>query len=56
MSYCQCSPDELPPTGSFSYAKVPQGKYYLIIAGDQPDGTTQFSGSVNMEFSGTPSP
>ena len=39
-----------------SFSKVPQGKYYLIIQGDAPDGATQSSGSVNVAISGLPSP
>jgi hypothetical protein len=42
--------------GMASFNKVPQGKYYLIIQGDAPDGATQSSGSVNVALSGLPSP
>jgi hypothetical protein len=40
--------------GMTSFTNVPQGKYYLLIQGDQPDGTTQYSGSVSIAISGTP--
>jgi hypothetical protein len=42
--------------GSTKLTGVPQGTYFLIVQGDQPDGTTQYSGSVDVELSGTPSP
>jgi hypothetical protein len=40
--------------GMASFSNVQPGSYYLIVAGDQPDGTTQFSGAVDVTFSGTP--
>jgi hypothetical protein len=43
-------------SGQTSWSKVAQGKYYLVIQGDAPDGTTQASGSVNIALSGKPSP
>ncbi len=41
-------------SGMQTFTNVPAGHYYMIIAGDQPDGTTQFSGAVDVAFSGTP--
>jgi hypothetical protein len=35
-------------------SNVPVGRYYLVIAGDQPDGTTQYSGAVNIGVKGVP--
>ena len=43
-------------TGVATFTKVPQGRYYLIVQADQPDGATQYSGSVNIALSGSPSP
>jgi hypothetical protein len=42
------------PSGAASFTNVPQGKYYLIVQGDQADGTTQYSGSVTVALSGMP--
>ncbi len=47
------------PTGMTSFTGVPQGKYYMVIQGDAPDGTppaVPSSGSVNIDISGLPSP
>ncbi|HZS40588.1 MAG TPA: hypothetical protein VFF06_27335 [Polyangia bacterium] len=41
-------------SGMQSFSNVPPGSYYLILAGDQPDGTTQYSGAVNLAISGMP--
>jgi hypothetical protein len=41
-------------TGMATFSAVPQGKYYLIVQGDGPDGATQYSGSANVELSGIP--
>jgi hypothetical protein len=49
---CQQSSNQT--TGKFSVTNVPAGRYYLIAAGDQPDGTTQYSGAVNIGISGKP--
>ena len=44
-------------SGSLSFPAVPQGKVYLVIAGDAPDTTAvQSSGSVSVAISGMPSP
>jgi hypothetical protein len=43
-------------TGMATFSNVPQGKYYLIVQGDQPDGTTTYSGSVDVAISGMPAP
>lgn len=43
-------------SGMASFSAVPQGRYYLVIQADQPDGMTQHSGSVNIALSGMPSP
>ncbi|MFI5290937.1 MAG: hypothetical protein ACHQ17_14855, partial [Polyangia bacterium] len=42
--------------GMATFSKVPQGRYYLIVQGDAPDGAVQSSGSVSLAISGTPSP
>ncbi len=43
-------------SGSVSFAGVPQGTVYLVIAGDAPDVVgNQSSGSVSIALSGTPS-
>jgi hypothetical protein len=41
-------------SGMTSFSAVPQGKYYLVIQADAPDGATQLSGSVNVAISGLP--
>jgi hypothetical protein len=42
-------------SGMTSFSNVPAGRYYLVIAGDQPDTTTtEFSGAVNIALSGSP--
>jgi hypothetical protein len=41
--------------GMATFTNVPAGRYYLLIAADQPDtSTTQYSGSVNVAISGKP--
>jgi hypothetical protein len=51
-----CIKSNASATGTASFSNVPQGKYYLIVQGDQPDGTTAYSGSVDVALSGTPAP
>ena len=41
-------------SGTADFMNVPQGKFYLVIAADAPDGMTQSSGSVSIAISGTP--
>ncbi len=43
-------------SGGIDFSNVPQGKVYLIVAGDAPDGMTQSSGSVSIALSGMPAP
>jgi hypothetical protein len=41
--------------GMVSFTNVPPGRYYLLVAGNQPDtSTTQYSGSIDLALSGTP--
>jgi hypothetical protein len=45
------------PSGMLSFSNVPQGKVFVVIAGDAPDtAMNQFSGSVSISLSGTPAP
>ncbi len=41
-------------SGMASFTNVPAGDYYILVAGDQPDGTTQYSGSVDFSITGVP--
>ena len=44
-------------SGTATFSGVPAGEYYLLIAGDQPDtASATFSGSVDLDFTGMPSP
>ena len=40
--------------GTVMWSNVAEGTYWLVVAGDAPDGTTQSSGSVDVAISGTP--
>ncbi len=52
-----CQKSNNAPSGMVSFAAVPQGKVYLVIAGDKPDAPgMQSSGSVSIAINGTPSP
>ena len=49
-----CSQSMGAATGSLTYTNVAPGSYFLVVAGDQPDGTTVYSGAVNVALSGVP--